>query len=135
MRRLDPESLKNESEIIWLMDISQIEYVREAFLLTRGNTKFPQSKAYWKPHTLVGYAVLSNTATDNRTRMQRRRYFYLKPHARYFQPNGSYAYYCPAEAVDPLTVSPGIPGKATSRSIKAPQVHNQGDSSKKESAI
>jgi hypothetical protein len=64
---------------------------------------------------IAGYAILRPGLTCEMGFL--RRVFLLYPEDRYFRPEGIYSYGVPIEAVDPLTVSPGILGTVTDRAI------------------
>jgi len=118
MNNFQAEELKYESEIIWLMDISEIPYVRE---LHNSNFSRRKGKIKYLHYTVVGYSELqSNAPNTGLPGFFARRIFWLKEYDRYYQPNGTYSAGCPVEGVDPLTVKPGVFGILNERAWGAP---------------
>ncbi|MFF8414833.1 DUF6009 family protein [Streptomyces omiyaensis] len=115
---ISENDLKHETDIVWLEDVSTLEYVRQSLdrLPTRSG-----KPAYHRDGRMVGYAVLSTTAKASRASGTfRRRVFWLLPHDRDTTPHGLYASSAPAEAIDPLTLAPTIKGRKTERSEGGP---------------
>jgi hypothetical protein len=111
---LKAEDLQDEEEIIWLIDPSGLDYVRQ-FLncyACRRDTK-PRRGDY-PGQGLVGYAILKPEAKA-KGGLYKRRYFWLNSNDRYYKPQGVYKHGCPSEAVDPRTIKPGEPGEITDR--------------------
>jgi Family of unknown function (DUF6009) len=107
---MNHRSLGNETRIVWLRPIEDLDYVREGIVLTtrrRGRIGMRGRR------TLIGYAEVVKTGRGIVT--YSRRIFWLRAHDRHFDPKGCYAVRAPCEAVDPRTVAPGIPGKRTLR--------------------
>jgi hypothetical protein len=107
-------NLADEAEIVWEEDPSNFDYVREYALTTCGRKRI----AKWTGEgRRVGYAVLRPDAPHDFHFPGRftRRIFFLKDHDRDSQPNGLYNTGAPCEAVDPRTISPGVPGRLTTR--------------------
>lgn len=106
----------DEIRIEWERDPTDMAYVRvrsrPAGTRQRGVTHHVGER--------VGYAVLRADAPSPEPGVFRRRVFYLKDHDRPNDPDGGYSTGAPAEAVDPLTVEPGVPGELTERAWGAP---------------
>jgi hypothetical protein len=102
-----------EDGIVWEIDISRADYVRE-WIVPAATRRRPIA---WRgPGCRVGYSVLRPDAdSGGYPRQFFRRVFWLKDCDRYYQPNGTYRTGAPMEAVDPLTVAPGVPGRLTAR--------------------
>ncbi|MEP0874111.1 DUF6009 family protein, partial [Trichocoleus desertorum AS-A10] len=98
--------IEAESEIVWLQDITHIDYVREETWST-AEPYCPPPKTYGQ--TVVGYSVLKPGIKTERG-VYTRRLFTLRPHDRFYDPRGIYQKSFPMEAVDPKTVQPGIRG-------------------------
>jgi len=113
----DFPGIEDESEIKWLMDISNMDYVRQSMDIycSRRNTKPRHTSG-----TLVGYAILKPDTPTYENRHYRRRFFWLKEHDRYYEPEGIYKTGAPTEAVDPRTVTPGVAGDLTERALGMP---------------
>ncbi|MEP0872090.1 DUF6009 family protein [Trichocoleus desertorum AS-A10] len=103
--------IEAESEIVWLQDISNIDYVREETWFT-AEPYCPPPKIYGQ--TVVGYSVLKPGIKPERGPYTRR-LFTLRPHDRFYDPRGIYQKSFPVEAVDPKTVQPGIRGVKTDK--------------------
>jgi hypothetical protein len=115
---ISDDEIKHETELVWLEDIEQLDYVRQSLdrLPTRGG-----KPAYFRDGRMVGYAVLAPKAKASRASGTfRRRVFWLLPHDRDTAPDGLYAIGAPAEAVDPRTLTPGSKGRKTERSEGGP---------------
>lgn len=106
------DALKYEEKIVWLLDPATLPYVRERVGLVSSRQRPLKNYNNFK---VVGYAVLKASASG-KGGMFCRRFFWLKEYDRYFQPTGIYRFGTPAEAVDPLTVAPGVAGRQTDRS-------------------
>lgn len=96
--------LEDEEEIIWLEDVSEARYVREALMLVKNSRGKPEIEA--DDTRVVGYANLVSEA-DCATGYAFRRVFTLRD----YDPYGRQPYQMPTEAVDPRTVEPGVPGR------------------------
>ncbi|MFE6713932.1 DUF6009 family protein [Streptomyces sp. NPDC057695] len=115
---ISENDLKHETDLVWLEDISTLDYVRQSLdrLPTRGG-----KPAYHRDGRMIGFAVLANTAKASRASGTfRRRVFWLLPHDRDSEPDGLYASSAPAEAVDPGTLQPTVKGRKTERSEGGP---------------
>lgn len=110
------EAPRFEENIVWLADLADLDYVRESEAFAerpRGPIEFRG------PGRLVGYSELRSDAPSTGgpgPASFLRRVFWLKPYDRGEGPDATYAAGTPAEAVDPRTVSPGVPGWQTCRS-------------------
>jgi hypothetical protein len=112
------DELVHEADLVWLEDISTLDYVRQS--LDRLPTRRGKP-AYHRDGRMVGYAVLGPGAKPSRSSGTfRRRVFWLLPHDRDTDPEGLYATGAPAEAVDPRTLAPGNKGCKTERSEGGP---------------
>ncbi|MET9954437.1 DUF6009 family protein [Streptomyces sp. NPDC006339] len=115
---ISENDLQHETDLVWLEDISRLDYVRQSLdrLPTRGG-----KPAYHRDGRMVGYAVLATSAKASRASGTfRRRVFWLLPHDRDTEPEGLYASSAPAEAVDPDTLQPTVKGRKTERSEGGP---------------
>lgn len=121
MSLVSSDGLEHEERIVWVRDPREMEYVREK-TGTAGTRTQPYPKHRVGAGELVGYAVLTEDAPNvGRPGTFERRYFTLKDHDRP-QSGDTYESGTPAEGVDPLTIFPGVAGKATLRSENADQV-------------
>jgi len=112
------EELVHEDDLVWLEDISTLDYVRQS--LDRLPTRRGKP-AYHRDGRMVGYAVLGPRAKPSRSSGTfRRRVFWLLPHDRDTDPEGLYTNGAPAEAIDPRTLAPGSKGRKTERSEGGP---------------
>jgi hypothetical protein len=110
------EDLQDEEELVWLVDPSELDYVRQ-FLNCYANRKDTKPrKGDFPGYGLVGYAILKPEAKAKRG-LYKRRYFWLNSNDRYYKPDGIYKTGCPSEAVDPRTIRAGKPGEQTSRAL------------------
>jgi len=115
---IDAAEISHESELVWLEDTGDLDYVRQS--LDRLSTRKGRP-AYHRDGRMVGYALLDTTAKASRASGTfRRRVFWLLPHDRDSQPDGLYAKSAPAEAVDPRTLEPCVKGYKTERSEGGP---------------
>ncbi|MGG7569001.1 DUF6009 family protein [Streptomyces sirii] len=115
---IDPKDLTHESGLVWLEDITHLDYVRQSLDRVTGRNRKP---AYHRDGRLVGYATLAPSAKPSRASgTHLRRVFWLAPHDRDQQPSGLYATGAPSEAVDPRTVAPRVKGYKTERSEGGP---------------
>ncbi|MFF5639802.1 DUF6009 family protein [Streptomyces sp. NPDC012825] len=115
---ISENDLKHETELVWLEDITRLDYVRQSLdrLPTRSG-----KPAYHRDGRMVGYAILGPGAKASRASGTfRRRVFWLLPHDRDTEPEGLYASSAPAEAVDPETLEPATKGRKTERSEGGP---------------
>ncbi|MGV9349426.1 DUF6009 family protein [Streptomyces spiralis] len=115
---ISEREISHETEIVWLEDITDLDYVRQSLdrLATRS-----AKPAYHRNGRMVGYALLGPTAKPSRSSGTfRRRVFWLLPHDRDSVPNGLYARGAPAEAVDPRTLAARVKGFKTERSEGGP---------------
>ncbi|MFE5549377.1 DUF6009 family protein [Streptomyces sp. NPDC058128] len=115
---ISENDLKHETDLVWLEDITRLDYVRQSLDRLPTRTGKP---AYHRDGRMVGYAVLSSDAKASRASGTfRRRVFWLLPHDRDAEPAGLYAGSAPAEAVDPGTLAPQSKGRKTERSEGGP---------------
>jgi hypothetical protein len=97
----EDRALRHEVEIVWEEDVSNLRYVRELV-----GTWHPNRKRIGKwqgAGRRVGYSVLAPDAPRHGSRFLRREFWLRDTDG----PNGG-----AAEAVDPRTVRPGVPGEA-----------------------
>lgn len=112
------EEIRHETKIVWLEDISELDYVRQS--LDRLPTRRGKPP-YHRDGRMVGYVMLGPKAKASRSSGTfRRRVFWLKPHDRDSWPTGLYERGAPAEAVDPRTVAACVKGYKTERSEGGP---------------
>lgn len=109
------KALVHELEIVWLEDITDIDYVRQGAYLLRTRTRAPGKKV--GESRVVGYATVGPKARGVGGYFLRRA-FWLKSYDRALAPNGPYFRGTPAEAVDPRTVRPGLVGELTQRAYE-----------------
>lgn len=116
--RLQPAQLTDELDIVWLLPLDDLDYVREGLDITKRRAGRP---AYHGRGRLVGYANLrpGALATRDSGRFDRRT-FWLLPHDRAESPDTEYRTHAPLEAVDPRTVLPRLPGRLTERAWGSP---------------
>ncbi|HWU11103.1 MAG TPA: DUF6009 family protein [Streptomyces sp.] len=115
---IDEVEICDESELVWLEDVSVLDYVRQS--LDRLPTRRGKP-AYHRGGRMVGYAVLGSQAKASRSSGTfRRRVFWLLPHDRDSNPDGLYATGAPSESVDPRTLARGKKGYKTERSEGGP---------------
>ena len=108
---ISENDLKHESELVWLEDITRLDYVRQSLDRLPTRTGKP---AYHRDGRMVGYATLATDAKASRASGTfRRRVFWLLPHDRDTEPDGLYASSAPAEAIDPATLQPRTKGRKT----------------------
>lgn len=101
-----------EARIVWLEDISALDYVRETHLACPFRSHPPARGNF--SGRIVGYAELSpNVRAVNG--FFNRRIFWLKEYDRDTDPHGVYENACPCEAVDPRTVQPNRAAERTER--------------------
>ncbi|MFD5110449.1 DUF6009 family protein [Streptomyces cinereoruber] len=115
---ISENDLKHETELVWLEDITRLDYVRQSLdrLPTRSG-----KPAYHRDGRMIGYAILGPGAKASRASGTfRRRVFWLLPHDRDTEPEGLYASSAPAEAIDPETLRPTAKGRKTERSEGGP---------------
>jgi hypothetical protein len=109
--------LAQEAEIVWLEELTDLDYVRQA--LDKVGTRKGKPR-YERDGRLIGYTNLTPKAprsTDSG--LFARRTFYLLPHDRPNQPDDPECPYkvgSPLEAVDPRTIEVGKVGEKTARS-------------------
>lgn len=86
---ISDDELHHEIDLIWLEDVSELDYVRQS--LDRLPTRRGKP-AYHRDGRLVGYAQLGPQAKPSRSSGTfRRRVFWLLPHDRDTVPDGLYA--------------------------------------------
>jgi len=110
---------ENESEIVWLEDIEQFDYVRE-YLHQFAKTR--QRPIPWNgaDERIVGYSVLCKDARSWSRGYFARRVFAVRTYDRSDDPEGTYKKGTPCEAVDPRTIAPNKWGEQTERSWGGP---------------
>ena len=111
------EAPKSESEIVWLEDIHKHEYVRVSSWMAHNRQKPPGKRTLAAMGHIVGYSVLHKHCQNNSgvPGYFFRRLFWLKRHDRSNEPGGVYKHGAPVEAVDPLTIHPGVSGELSDR--------------------
>jgi len=113
-----------EVGIVWLDSPDMFEYVRASVVDLPRRQECP---AKWRVpgYRMVGYSVLDKDAPseDGLPGMFLRRVFWLAEHDRPYEPLGCYRTGCPAEAVDPFTVRPGVWGEQNERAWGQPTEH------------
>ncbi|WP_440073278.1 DUF6009 family protein [Streptosporangium sp. OZ121] len=115
---ITPADLTHEIEIKWLEDIEPLDYVRQTLDRLPSRRSKP---AYHRDGRMVGYAILDKDAKSSpASGTFRRRVFWLLPHDRDLQPEGTYATGAPSEAIDPRTLAPKLVGYKTERSEGGP---------------
>ncbi|MEV6681581.1 DUF6009 family protein [Streptomyces erythrochromogenes] len=115
---IEPRQIAQEARVVWLEDIGRLDYVRQSLERLPNRQGRPP---YHRDGRMVGYAVLGPGARASRASGTfLRRVFWLLPHDRDQQPEGSYAFSSPSEAVDPRTLRPRDPGRRTQRSAGPP---------------
>lgn len=116
-------ALKYESNIIWLKDISKIDYVRPGFGIFSNRKGEIKSSKYFdmgQYFEIVGYGELEDDTPPSYWRTPKkwfsRRIFFLKEDDRFFKPEGVYKFgNHPSEAIDPLSVVKKHKGEVTDR--------------------
>jgi hypothetical protein len=108
--------MKREEEVIWLMPIDDIDYVREKLWMAQSAESGPTHSdkedsgvellGLGRGSVIVGYTTLPTDTAHDDFGLFTRRIFTLQPHDRHLDPNGIYATGYPTEAVDPKLVSP-----------------------------
>jgi hypothetical protein len=113
--QITPERLQHEVGIIWVEDITALDYVREDLWTWCASR---QQRPPWDGHDgrMIGYGVLAADAPHNGYPGQfSRRVFWLNTHDR--DSGRMYLTGAPMEAVDPRTVAPGVPGVLTDHAL------------------
>jgi hypothetical protein len=111
---LQNSQLTDEVEVVWLEDLEDLDYVRQA--LDKVHTRRGKPR-YERDGRLIGYTNLKSGAmSDPDSGLFARRTFFLLPHDRDNAPTGPYDVGAPGEAVDPRTIEPGKVGAKTLRS-------------------
>lgn len=108
-----------ESCIIWLEDIDQLDYVREAWFLTSGHLGEPTQDEAPPRARVVGYAVILLSTMRNAPPLFWRRVFYLRDYDRDTTPE-PFDMTAPHIAVDPRTVAANVCGLLTERALGRP---------------
>jgi hypothetical protein len=107
----------DELAIIWLEDISKLDYVRQTYYSLSTRIRPPAKERHTHNSRIVGYAILRPNVRADGPHEFLRRVFWLAYHDRDSQPDGPYRVGAPAEAVDPRTVSIGVYGTLTERAL------------------
>ncbi|MBM9624489.1 DUF6009 family protein [Streptomyces zhihengii] len=111
---LHERQLAHEANVVWLEDLDNLDYVRQALDKSGRRTGRPR---YARDGRIVGYAELDADAEASPdSGLFQRRTFFLLPHDRPNEPEGLYKEGAPGEAVDPRTVLPRCVGEKTPRS-------------------
>ncbi|MFJ8085241.1 DUF6009 family protein [Streptomyces sp. NPDC096205] len=111
---LTESDLIHEDKVVWLEDLEDLDYVRQALDKTRRRNNKPP---YARDGRMVGYVTLDDQAEpDPDSGLYKRRVFFLLQHDRDSIPDGVYREGAPGEAVDPRTIAPRYPGAKTPRS-------------------
>jgi hypothetical protein len=110
------EDLQDEEEIVWLINPSELDYVRQFLNCFASRRDSKPKKGDHPGHGLVGYAILKPEARSKRG-VFKRRYFWLNSNDRYYKPQGVYKTGCPSEAIDPRTIRAGETGEQTARAL------------------
>ncbi|WP_406284972.1 DUF6009 family protein [Streptomyces sp. NBC_00209] len=119
MLREDQQALRHEEEIVWTEDVTEFDYVRQTVHHMASTRRRPL--AWTGTGRRVGYSVLNaDTPSGEETGKFVRRIFWVKPHDRSEDPDGTYKVSAPSEAIDPRTVAPGIWGELTERAWGGP---------------
>jgi hypothetical protein len=112
------DEIAHEAELVWLEDISDLDYVRQSLDRLPSRRGRP---AYHRDGRMVGYAQLGPQAKPSAASGTfRRRVFWLLPHDRDTDRRGLYCVGAPAEAVDPHTLASRQRGSKTVRSEGGP---------------
>ncbi|MEU6631904.1 DUF6009 family protein [Streptomyces parvus] len=115
---LSDGDLAHEAEVVWLENVGDLDYVRQALDKTTRRRNKPR---YARDGRMVGYTELDDTApSDPDSGLYRRRVFFLLPHDRDNDPDGLYQEGAPGEAIDPRTIRPRRVGQKTWRSQRGP---------------
>ncbi|MGW8355509.1 DUF6009 family protein [Streptomyces wedmorensis] len=111
---LQESQLAHEVNVVWLEDLGNLDYVRQAL---DKSTRRGGKPRYARDGRMVGYAELDKDAEANPdSGLFQRRTFFLLPHDRPNEPEGLYKEGAPGEAVDPRTIRPRRVGTKTPRS-------------------
>jgi hypothetical protein len=102
--------LASEVKHHWREDPATFRFVRVR-LISDSPPVAPPPPAYGTGMRIVGYAILDPTKRDT----ENRRIFFVRDGDTDYPLNT-----CPCEAVDPLTLAPGIVGKVTERAWGGP---------------
>lgn len=104
--------LTDESDIVWLRDRHDLPYVRESACETFSRRIGKPKPEQCNHHTLIGYSELRPKARHNRIGKGSftRRLFWVKESDLLHSKHRSCL---PTEAVDPLTITPGVKGRMT----------------------
>jgi hypothetical protein len=113
--------IRDESKIVWLVDIERFPYVRESLVYCSHRRGKPPKTALPYCARLVGYAELAPDARSSNGWFTRRA-FWTKKYDRGVSRNRREVYArggSPAEGVDPKSVAPGVPGEKNDRAVTA----------------
>jgi hypothetical protein len=102
---------EDEERVVWLKDhevLARMGYVRERWLLCSIRTGPVKPRA---GEVLIGYAALKKSTVRQSEKGFYRRIFILLPEDRFFEPKGCFQNSLPPDAVDPLFVQAGQPGR------------------------
>ena len=115
---LNESDLRHESTVVWLENLDNLDYVRQALDKTARRRGKPR---YERDGRMVGYTELdAHAEADPDSGLQLRRVFFLLPHDRDANPDGPYHEGAPGEAVDPRTIAPKRVGDKPPRSQRGP---------------
>jgi hypothetical protein len=95
-----------EESIVWLEAPESLPFVRVSFVHVAHRTNMPRRCLRGHNYRVVGYATLSPHARRNLVARYWRRVFTVRDY------DGGWV---PTEAVDPLTLAPGVDGQVTAR--------------------
>jgi hypothetical protein len=113
---IQAENIRDECRVVWLEAIEPLDYVRQSLVPCSRR----KGRMRWPVGRVVGYAELnSHACRDSGQDYFFRRIFWLKVYDR-DSGDPTYRRGTPIEAVDPRTVSPGEPGRCTSRAWNGP---------------
>ncbi|MGD1938367.1 MAG: DUF6009 family protein [Cyanophyceae cyanobacterium] len=108
------QPLELEDNVVWLEEPGNLDYVREISWDVVDPYQIPPLLA--EGYRMIAFTRLVPGLKKEEWKNYHRRYFELRPTDRDSDPNGAYAPgRCPAEAVDPSTIIPGISGRKTSQ--------------------
>ena len=96
-----------EESIVWLEAPESLPFVRVSFVHVAHRSNMPRCHLRGHNYRVVGYATLSARARRNLVARYWRRVFTVRDYD-----DGRWV---PTEAVDPLTLAPGVDGQVTAR--------------------
>ena len=105
---VNPRVNPREEEVVWLIPIDDVDYVREGSWRAPSRARPPAKDTLRSSH-VVGYTTLSPDASSITPGCFQRRTFRLREYDRHYDPDGVYASNFPCEAVSPMDVRTGEP--------------------------